>query len=205
MNPTADAPAASPRPRPPPPRRPDADTKPDDATDPPDRPRSARRIPAHPPVQRRPMHPHPGRDLGGFLTRQHRPNRIQPLLHHRQATSANPGHPSPERPHEDAPAQSADQDRCRTSTVGRACRTSTDGAHQAKQQHCRIEQLRIKRAAPRRSQPPARGLLRPPCSAAAAPAPRGVHRRILCAGPPGAHSRRPASGLVTLSSRRPHQ
>ena len=78
--------AASPR------RRPDADTTTDDATGPPTQPPSPPDTgPPNDATSTAP--PHTGRDLDHTLPRQHRPNRVQPLLNNRQHNQRHPGSP----------------------------------------------------------------------------------------------------------------
>ena len=51
----------------------------------------ALQIPVHPTMQRRPRHPVPGGDLDHTLPGQDRPDRVQPLLNHRQDNQRHPG------------------------------------------------------------------------------------------------------------------
>ena len=59
----------------------------------------ALQIPAHPTMQRRPRHLVPGGDLDHTLPGQDRPDRVQPLLNHRQDNQRHPGPDPQRRPH----------------------------------------------------------------------------------------------------------
>jgi hypothetical protein len=85
-------------------------------------------IPRDPPVQRRPVHSHPGGHLGNLSAIQDRTDRVQALLDNRQDNQSQS-----RPPQSDAPAETSHQGDRKQATVAdhlaEECRTSIDGGH----------------------------------------------------------------------------
>jgi hypothetical protein len=96
-------------------------------------------------MHRLPRNPNLSRNLGHRSPRQHRPNRIQPLLDHRQRTSANPGLLSPTTSRNIVDQQAALAAKCQAPTDTRVSSTYRDRTVRAAT-NCRIRLYQIKAA-----------------------------------------------------------